>query len=280
MKKKLFGITALLLTLFLLCACGKQKEEPSLEEPPATPFQNVYDDGGNLLVEYLVDDDGTYKGKKEYLYEEGLMKKRTYDETDTLTQETAEAYDAQGKLIKKVLYDGLEDIKEEIVYTYNAEGKLTELIQTSMHCSEGWGHKTARKYNEKQQVVRISDYTLEGTLLHYLEWEYEGDLRVKCTLVNRNPRYREYYIIHYDKDGISTGVTYYDRNDKVKEEVIYERYEWEKGRIVKELSSKGHYTLNYYDENGAALGCEEYDSNGNLTGIYDSNGRELKTPFV
>ena len=63
MKKKLFGMLTLLLALFLLCACAEQKEEPSVEDPPATPFQNVYDDGGNLLVEYLTAEDGSYNGK-------------------------------------------------------------------------------------------------------------------------------------------------------------------------------------------------------------------------
>lgn len=300
MKKKLFGITALLLVLCLLCACGKQKEEPASEDPPTTPFQNVYDDGGNLLVEYLVDDDGTYKGKKEYLYEEGLMKKRTYDETDKLIEEVAEEYDAQGKLIKKQTYDGIVDRKEDYVYTYNAEGKLTEMIQTTVLCDQGWGFKSVRKYNEKEQTIRILEYTLKGTLTHYLDWEYEGDRRVKVTLVNKNPSYREYHIIHYDKDGVSTGVTYYDNNDKVKEEVVYERYDWENGRICKEvsskgyytliyynendqvvkrLSSKGHYTLYYYDEKGNALGHETYDSNGKLTGIYDAKHRPIDTPF-
>ena len=110
MKKKLFGITALLLALCLLCACGKEQEEPVAEDPPSTPFQNVYDDGGNLLAEYLVDDDGTYKGKKEYLYEEGQMKNRTFDETDKLIEEIAEEYVAQGNLFKQLKYDGFNNI--------------------------------------------------------------------------------------------------------------------------------------------------------------------------
>ena len=266
MKKKLFGITVLLLALCLLCACGKQKEEPSVEDPPATPFQNVYDDGGNLLVEYLVDDDGTYKGKKEYLYEEGQMKKRVYDKNDKLIEEIAEEYDAQGKLIRKAVYDSAAYTKDEIVYTYDAAGKLTEMAQTSIPLDGGRGWKTVRFYNEKEQPVRLCHYILDeaqkkATLLAYSDWEYEGDLKVKVTTINKNPYHRDYYIIHYDEAGLTTGVTYYDNNDKVKEKVTYER---ENGRVIKAVSSKGNYTVYHYDEKGNELGESAYDAEGKL----------------
>ena len=268
MKKKLFGITALLLALCLLCACGKQKEEPVAEDPPSTPFQNVYDDGGNLLVEYLVDDDGTYKGKKEYLYEEGQMKKRTYDETDKLIEEVAEEYDTQGKLIKELVYDGIKNTKEETVYTYNAEGKWAELTYTFTDCylAQFPGHKAIDifvvKYNEKQQPVRHSAYNHEGILLWYMEYEYEGDLKVKTTRVNRRPREYEYWISAYDEEGHCISDTYYNGDDKVTEVCTYI---WEDGHHAKTVSSKGDYTLYHYDEKGICLGYSNYDTEGNLT---------------
>lgn len=280
MKKKLFGIALLLLALCLLCACGKPQEEAAGETPPATPFQNVYDDGGNLLIEYLTAENGAYNGKREFTYQDGQVKKSIYDKNDKLIEETGEEYDSQGNLIKKQTYDGIVDRKEVFVYTYNAEGKLTEMIQTTVLCDQGWGFKSVRKYNEKEQPIRIISYTLEGTLTHYMDWEYEGDRLVKVTLVNNNPSYREYHIIHYDKDGVRTGVTYYDKNDKIKEEVVYQRYEWEKGRVLKEISSKGGYTEYYYDEKGEELGHQKYDADGNLTGIYDADYRPIDTPFA
>lgn len=112
MKKKRLAITVLLLAL-LLCACHAPKEAPSQEEIPSTPYQNVYDDGGNLLVEYLTDENGAYNGKIEYLSEDGLMKKRVYDKEDKLTEETGEAYDAQGKLIRQLKYDGINNRKRK-----------------------------------------------------------------------------------------------------------------------------------------------------------------------
>ena len=276
MKKKLFGITALLLALCLLCACGKKKEEPVAEDPPSTPFQNVYDDGGNLLVEYLVDGDGTYMGKKEYLYEEGQMKKRTYDETDKLIEEIAEEYDAQGNLIKKLKYDGINSIKNETVYTYDAEGKRTQIADTTEFCGSGMGGKCVTKYNEKQQPVRNSYYDLEGTLLYYMEYAYEGDRRVKTTIANRSPREYYYWISAYDEEGHCISATYYNSDDKVTE---VRTYIWEDGHHVKSISSKGDYTLYYYDENGDDLGHETYDSNGTLTGIYDAMYNPIDTPF-
>lgn len=268
MKKKLFGMLTLLLALCLLCACGKQKEEPSAEEPPSTPFQNVYDDGGNLLVEYLVDDDGTYKGKKEYLYEEGQMKKRTYDKNDKLTEEVAEEYDAQGKLIKELVYDGIKNTKAETVYTYNAEGKWAELTYTFTDCylAQFPGHKAIDifvvKYNEKQQPVRHSAYNHEGILLWYMEYEYEGDLKVKTTRVNRRPREYEYWISAYDEEGHCISDTYYNGDDKVTEVCTYI---WEDGHHAKTVSSKGDYTLYHYDEKGICLGYSSYDADGQLT---------------
>ena len=262
MKKKLFGITALLLALCLLCACGKQKEEPSAEEPPSTPFQNVYDDGGNLLVEYLTAEDGSYNGKKEYLSEEGLMKKRTYDKNDKLTEETAEEYDTQGNLIKQLKYDGINNIKYETVYTYDAEGKRTQIADTTEFCDSGMGHKCVTKYNEKQQPVRHIYHSLDGTLLYYIEYEYEGERKVKTTVVNRSPREYYYWISAYDEEGHLVSNTYYDANDKVTEVCTYI---WENGHHAKTVSSKGDYTLYHYDEKGICLGYSNYDTEGNLT---------------
>ncbi len=262
MKKKLLGIIALLLALLLLSACHKPQGEALQEEPPATPFQNVYDDGGNLLVEYLVDDDGTYKGKKEYFYEEGQMKKRTYDANDTLIEETGEEYDDQGNLIKKLIYDGATNTKEETVYTYNAEGKQTQIADTIVFCNNGMGHKCVTKYNEKQQPVRHTYYSLDGTLLYYIGYEYEGDLKIKTTVANRNPREYYYWISAYDEEDHCISDTYYDRNDKVTE---VRTYIWENGHHVKSISSKGEYTIYSYDENGICLGYSNYDAEGNLT---------------
>lgn len=275
MKKKRLAITVLLLAL-LLCACQEPKEGPSQEEIPSTPYQNVYDDGGNLLVEYLTDENGAYNGRIEYLSEDGLMKKRVYDKEDKLTEETGEAYDAQGNLIRQLKYDGINHIKEEMVCTYDTEGKITQTTQTFLFCDTEFGDKSVIKYNEKGQPVRHSYYSLEGTLLWYMEHEYEGDLEVKTTVVNRNPRMYYYWIIAYDEEGHCVSITDYNSNDEVTE---VRTLIWEDGNHVKTVSSKGHYTLYYYDENGTELGHETYDSEGRLTGIYDAMYNPIDTPF-
>ena len=275
MKKKLLGVTALLLVLLLLCACGKQKEEPSAEEPPSAPFQNVYDDGGNLLIEYLTAEDGSYNGKREFSYEDGQMKKRVYDKNDTLIQETREEYDTQGNLIKEFVYDGIKNTKEETAYTYNSEGKWTRIAST--YFFGGMGHKIVTEYNEMQQPVRYSDYSLNGVLRWQMDCEYEGNLRVKTTIVNRSLRERYYWISEYDKEGHCISETYYDNNDKATE---VRTYIWENGHQIKSVSSKGNYTVYYYDEKGKSLGHHEYDVDGNLTGIYDADYRPIDTPFA
>lgn len=275
MKKKRLAITVLLLAL-LLCACHAPKEAPSQEEIPSTPYQNVYDDGGNLLVEYLTDENGAYNGKIEYLSEDGLMKKRVYDKEDKLTEETGEAYDAQGKLIRQLKYDGINNRKKERVYTYDTEGKRTQITDTTEFFETGIGYRCVTKYNEKGQPLRYSDYNLEGTLLYYMEFEYEGDRRVKTTVVNRSPREYYYWICAYNEEGHCVSATYYNSDDEVTE---VRTYIWEDGNHVKTVSSKGHYTLYYYDENGTELGHETYDSEGQLTGIYDAMYNPIDTPF-
>lgn len=234
MKKKLLGVAALLLVLLLLCACGKQKEEPALEEPPATPFQNVYDDGGNLLIEYLTAEDGSYNGKREFSYEDGQMKKRVYDKNDTLTHETAEEYDAQGNLLFSCEVEHISEKERlETQHTYYEDGN--EKTITTKHYFDDialciW---TMQVYNEKQQLIRWNEYTSKGEPAWHASYEYEGDRRVKTITINENPYKREYSLAHYNENGEHVGETYYDCNDKVIRE---DTFEWANGNQIKSVS--------------------------------------------
>lgn len=234
MKKKLLGVTALLLVLLLLCACGKQKEEPSAEEPPSAPFQNVYDDGGNLLIEYLTAEDGSYNGKREFSYEDGQMKKRVYDKNDTLTHETAEEYDAQGNLLFSCEVEHISEKERlETQHTYYEDGN--EKTITTKHYFDDialciW---TMQVYNEKQQLIRWNEYTSKGEPAWHASYEYEGDRRVKTITINENPYKREYSLAHYNESGEHIGETYYDCNDKVIRE---DTFEWANGNQIKSVS--------------------------------------------
>lgn len=254
MKKKLFGMLTLLLALFLLCACAEQKEEPSVEDPPATPFQNVYDDGGNLLVEYLVDDDGTYKGKKEYLYEEGQMKKRTYDETDKLIEEVAEEYDAQGNLIKSIEYDKAIDFRCETVYTYD-DGKMTGNVSNVYVCGE---LSTCWEFNA-EGLVRGRAYT-DGRVSWFVIFEYENGRKKRSTDSDGNMD-----IYHYDENGKQTGYTTYDRDGHVIEETVYN---YKDSGLTLRTANDGSYAFYYFDENGREIGSAHYDAEGNLLKEY------------
>ena len=244
MKKKLFGIAALLLALCLLCACGKQKEEPASEDPPTAPFQNVYDDGGNLLIEYLTAEDGTYNGKREFSYEDGQMKKRVYDKNDTLTHETAEEYDEQGNLLLRceVEHVSLKE-RKEVQYTFDENGNKKNI--TTKHYFDDialciW---TMQVYNEKQQLIRWNEYTSKGELAWHATYEYEGSRRVKTITINENPYKREYSLAHYNENGEHIGEIYYDSNDKVIRE---DTFEWANGHQIKSVSRE-------YDSQGRVL---------------------------
>ena len=95
-----------------------------------------------------------------------------------------------------------------------------------------------------------------------MEYEYEGDLKVKTTRVNRRPREYEYWISAYDEEGHCISDTYYNGDDKVTEVCTYI---WEDGHHAKTVSSKGDYTLYHYDEKGICLGYSSYDADGQLT---------------
>lgn len=234
MKKKLLGVAALLLVLLLLCACGKQKEEPSVEDPPATPFQNVYDDGGNLLIEYLTAEDGSYNGKREFSYEDGQMKKRVYDKNDKLIRESAEEYDEQGKLLSSCEVEHISEKERlETQHTYYEDGN--EKTITTKHYFDDialciW---TMQVYNEKQQLIRWNEYTSKGELAWHSTYEYEGSRRVKTITINENPYKREYSLAQYNEKGEHVGETYYDCNDKVIRE---DTFEWANGHQIKSVS--------------------------------------------
>lgn len=236
MKKKLLGATALLLCLLLLGACSKPQEEASGEEPQSSSYQNVYDDGGNLLVEYFVAEDGSYNGKREFFYEESQMKKRVYDKNDILIHETAEEYDAQGNLLLSCEVEYISE-KERIQtqYTYYEDGNEKDI--TTKHYFDDialciW---TMQVYNEKQQLIRWNEYTSEGELAWYEAYEYEGDRRVKTIMVNKNPYNREYSLAYYNENGEHIRETYYDCNDKVTRE---DAFEWANGNQIRSVSRK------------------------------------------
>lgn len=234
MKKKLLGVTALLLVLLLLCACGKQKEEPSVEEPPSAPFQNVYDDGGNLLIEYLTAEDGSYNGKREFSYEDGQMKKRVYDKNDTLIQELAEEYDEQGNLLFSCEVEHVSPKeRKEVQYIFDENGNKKRITNKHYFDDIALCIWTMQVYNEEQQLIRWNTYTSKGELAWYMIYEYEGDRRVKTIMVTINPYVREYSLAHYNENGEHIGETYYDCNDKVIRE---DTFEWANGNQIKSVS--------------------------------------------
>ena len=234
MKKKLLGVTALLLVLLLLCACGKQKEESSAEEPPSAPFQNVYDDGGNLLIEYLTAEDGSYNGKREFSYEDGQMKKRVYDKNDTLIQELAEEYDEQGNLLFSCEVEHVSPKeRKEVQYIFDENGNKKRITNKHYFDDIALCIWTMQVYNEEQQLIRWNTYTSKGELAWYMIYEYEGDRRVKTIMVTINPYVREYSLAHYNENGEHIGETYYDCNDKVIRE---DTFEWANGNQIKSVS--------------------------------------------
>lgn len=236
MKKRLLGISVLLLSLLLLCACTRTPEETPQKDPQATPYQNVYDDGGNLLIEYFTAEDGSYDGKREFTYEEGQMKKRVYDKNDILIQETAEEYGEQGNLLFKCEVEHISE-KERIQtqYTYYENGNEKDI--TTKHYFDDialciW---TMQVYNEKQQLIGWNEYTSKGELACYNVYEYEGSRRVKTITINENPYKREYSLAHYNERDEHIRETYYDCNDKVIRE---DTFEWANGHQIKSVSRK------------------------------------------
>ncbi len=238
--KKLFILGLTLLMVLTLCACGNSQDTPNPTEP-TSPYQNVYDADGNLLIEYIVDLDD-YIGKREYTYENGqCATEKEYDSQDGLIYSATYGYDisgvlymyyldlyeegmlcaqevweynTEGKLMKKSYFDGTGVLTDEDEYTYDDAGNCVQTVNYSYLDDQLFGSIV---YDAQDLLVRENVYDENGDVDWYIVYEYENGLRIKGTESSGS-----YILYHYNEEGMEIGCTYYDPDGNITEEVIYE----------------------------------------------------------
>lgn len=250
MKKFLLSLLALLL-LFSLCACVNNPTgnlPPETDPPgsstvqdPENPYQDIYDSDNNLILDYLLDDDGSYLGKNEYTYENGKPHtQKEYDSQDRLFLSTTHEYDENGKLYKdhlELYEDGLVYAREvweysqtgslSVVNYYNADGQQTDKTEYvynddgSLLKEVSYGYLDGRLFSRveidgQDLVLSEHQYDENGNVFWYIIYTYENGLRVKGTESTGC-----YTIYHYDGDGVEIGYTIYDADGNITEEISY-----------------------------------------------------------
>lgn len=238
--KRSFTLGLALFMALVLCACGNSQKAPEPTDP-ASPYENVYDADGNLLVEYIVDVDD-YIGKREYTYENGQRAtEKEYDSQDSLIYSATYGYDAsgvlymyyldlyeedmlcgqevweyntEGILMKKSYFDGTGVLTDADEYTYDEAGNLIKTVTYSYLDDQLFGSVV---YDAQDLVIKENIYDENGDVAWSIDYEYENGLRIKGTESSGS-----YILYHYNEEGIEIGCSYYDPDGTKTDEIFYE----------------------------------------------------------
>ena len=226
--KKLFVFCLTLLAALSLWACGKASTTVETEGGTKT-----YDKNGNLVEEKMIDVDGTYLGRREYTYEDGLLATET--EFDS----------AGGKILTSV-------------YTYTAEGVLSHCTE-NFYSGDSISGRNVMEYNPAGLVIRSSYYDGTNTLISVNMYTYDGSDQKTGT---------HYYAYEngvlktsmvFDKDQNMIGEYSYDESGQISWSVVYEFI----GKLPhKGTNSDGSYMIYHYDENDVCTGYTCYEADG------------------
>lgn len=222
---------------------GQENTVDTTENDPGDPMDDdkQYDADGNLILEKILDVDGSYIGKREYTYENGLrMTETEYDSQDTLIVKYTYEYDA-GVLVSRLaelFSDGIVDATEKAEYDagrnivkesfFDAAGTLWQIAEYSFDADGNptgdklYGYengivKNCISSNEDGHILSEEQYDENGEVFWSIRYEYLDGLRVKGVMLDGSSI--EYL---YDKEGNETGLIHYDPDGNVTEKIIHE----------------------------------------------------------
>jgi len=225
----------------------------------------TFDDKGNVIEEFKIDDD------------EGTNEKILY------------TYDDQNKLIRYEHLMENEGISEVFVYNRDEKGRIN--IDQKMY-GEDPGEKIIYHYDNHDQPVRIERYDSDGETEsveeilyndknHLIEHRKNGpdnELLFKTT-ITYNEQFLPVEKHTYDIDGNVTGttaltyngngkvtrVTEWNEDGKISSDItsVYDDHGNVTERKIRDFSSR---TIRFsYDDRNNCISEEVYDENGNLT---------------
>lgn len=233
-----------------------------------------YDDNANLIYKKV---EG-WVGELEETWYKYNKEGKLVEERDSSGEKITYSYDNQGNLIQKkcfqlILYDDFdvfdEDKKVEFAVNKNSNEKIysSDDNKTLLHKEEDDDNRYYVYENE------IYSYDDNGTLIYtkddYKESWYntKGELTHQKYLDKRNEGVEKEIFYEYNDDGKLIRKRYSGGYE------IW--YEYQKGRLFKEMDSEGNKAFHFYDVDGNP--CRKLCSNSKDQIIYDTDfkGKEV-----
>lgn len=271
-------LAAALACLMLLTGCGEGSEKKTDKEKKREKTVSVdclismeqdYGDGAVVLkVSYK--DDGILLSPPE------------------LVDAYMELYTPQGLEIYSLYYNEEGTQRYRMDYTYDENGRKTESLQTNL-IENRIANRGTYTYDDKGNLLRISDFTEGGYLINYAEFGYDDrGYPASYDYVDHEGTNLWHYDYTCDDSGrIVTGtVRYILQDDQLTQLGYYTCSYDDAGRLVSQIwkTTKNSYFVfqDYYytyDEAGRLIGARTVDDDGevdsNVVYTYDDQGRLL-----
>lgn len=164
----------------------------------------------------------------------------------------------------------------EVIKTYDENDVLLTTKRYHMD-----GH-ILFEYDSHENVIKKSNYDLNGELEYYTEYAYDQqDREISCIDFDKSGSQTRKYLTEYDEDDTKT-IYFYGANDEPEGTTVF-KYN-ENGDVIEQLDYMANGTLDTrqvleYDELGNETATFTYNGDGSLSfrseNIYDEDGNFL-----
>lgn len=186
------------------------------------------------------------------------------DETQ-YSRKTSFVYDEKDRVIKNEIVKSDETV-QLIEVTYDEKARVITMTGNWEYSKTGF--KAVATYNEDWKAIKNERFDENGTLVYAAEFDGNGH-EIRTTYYDENGKPSWIHGYEYDEDGKKIKDTSYNEDGSIS--MIY-RYEYdEKGNLTKaarydETETLRAYDVYEYDENGYILKDTRYNANGVKTG--------------
>lgn len=186
------------------------------------------------------------------------------DETQ-YSRKTSFVYDEKDRVIKNEVVQSDETV-QLIEVTYDEKARVITMTGNWEYSKTGF--KAVATYNEDWKAIKNERFDENGTPVYVTEFDGNGNT-IRSTNYDENGKPSWSYGYEYDEDGKKIKETSYKEDGSIS--MIY-RYEYdEKGNLTKEArydetETLRAYEVYEYDENGYVLKMTQYNAGGVKTG--------------
>lgn len=181
----------------------------------------TYDTEGKKNGVTAYDKDGLETGHVDILYDENgnCIQDYGYSEFDQIWRIVLE-YDLNGNMIKRQDFNLNGQPAGYYILEYNLNNLCTRRYEYREN-GDMYGYEEF-EYNESGYWVKRVGYSTDGVMEWYHIREYEGEKCIKYAGYGADGNLRWYTTYIYDESGKEIGMTEYDADGNVKEQIVYE----------------------------------------------------------